>query len=121
VTRGCGEGLRWGLGATTPTEESADGPTTESVAATMKASDVQLTVKDCFGSADCLVEWQIKAAIGVDPQECQVTYEVHGLEDTQINTLDFHADGTYEQDSYQSGETSSGKKKLTAKVTDVEC
>jgi hypothetical protein len=114
-----------GVCATTPAEEPVDAVTTGPVAAAMKASDIQLSVKvtkkECFGSAGCLVEWQIKAAIGVEPQECQVTYEVHGLEDTQISTLDFHAEGTYEQDSYQSGDTSSSKKKLTAKVTDVEC
>jgi hypothetical protein len=46
---------------------------------------------------------------------------VHGLEDTQTGTLNFHSDGTYEQDSYQSGDTSSSRKKLTAKVTDVDC
>lgn len=94
-------------------------------ATSLTAADIRLTVhitkKDCFGSAGCNVEYQIKAAIGVPAQECKVTYDVHGLEDTQTGTLDFHADGTYEQDSYQAGQTTSSSKKLTAKVTDVEC
>lgn len=98
-------------------------PTTSPV--TMTVNDIKLTVhttkKDCFGSAGCNVEYEIKAALSVHPTECQVTYDVHGLEDTQTGTLQFHADGTFEQDSYQAGETSSSSKKLTAKVTEVDC
>lgn len=110
--------------------EATTAPTVEATTAAvvpLTASDMALTVKiktkDCFGSAGCNVEYTIKAAIGkdVEPQECEVTYDVHGLVDTQTGTLDFHSDGTYEQDSYQSGETSSSKKKLTVKITDVDC
>lgn len=105
----------------------ADVPTQAAATVPLTASDIELTVKikkkDCFGSAGCNVEYTIKAAIGkdVDPQECEVTYDVHGLEDTQTGTLDFHADGTYEQDSFQYGDTTSSSKKLTAKITDVDC
>jgi hypothetical protein len=116
----CGGGV---CATTTPV---ADAPTT-AAAAPLTASDIKLTVKiktkDCFGSAGCNVEYTIKAAItdAASPQDCEVTYDVHGLEDTQTGTLSFHSDGTYEQDSYQSGETSSSGKKLTAKVTEVDC
>lgn len=100
----------------------ANDPTTSS---TITAADIKLTVhttqKDCFGSAGCNVEYEIKAALSAQPAECDVTYDVHGLQDTQTGTLKFHADGTYEQDSYQTGETSSSSKKLTAKVTEVDC
>jgi hypothetical protein len=96
-------------------------------AAPIKPSDLQLTVKttkkDCFGSAGCNVEYQIKAALrtGVKYAECNATYQVSGLEDPQVGTLNLHSDGNYEQDAYQSGSTSSSSKKLTAKVTEVDC
>lgn len=112
-----------GVCTTSPTDD----PATVPVVTPLTAADIQLTVKtktkDCFGSAGCNIEYTIKAAIGrdVEAQECEVTYDVHGLEDIQTGTLDFHSDGTYEQDGYQSGETTSSKKKLTAKVTDVDC
>lgn len=114
-----------GGGVCTTTTPVADSPTTTAVVP-LTASDIQVTVKvkkkDCFGSAGCNVEYKIEAGWPDDGQyECEVTYDVHGLEDTQTGTLDIHRDGTYEQDSYQAGETSSSKKKLTAKVTDVDC
>lgn len=120
-------------GATrTPTAEPTKTPTKKPTAATRAAgaltkSDIQLTVKttkkDCFGSAGCNVDYKISAALeeGVAYQECDVTYDVHGLEDTQTGTLELHTDGTYNQDGYQSGSTSSSSKKLTAKVTDIDC
>lgn len=93
--------------------------------ATLAKADVHLTVKtktkDCFGSAGCNVEYTITAAWSPDTVECDVTYEVHGLQDTQTGTLNLHADGTYEQDSYQFGQTSSSSRKLTAKVVDIDC
>ena len=103
----------------TPVAEAPGGPV-------LTAADIELTVKikkkDCFGSAGCNVEYEIDASVGKEVQrECEVTYDVHGLEDTRTGTLDFHRDGTFEQDKYQAGETSSSTKKLTAKVTDVEC
>lgn len=109
--------------------EATTAPTPEATTAAvvpLTASDIQVTVKvkkkDCFGSAGCNVEYKIEAGWPDDGQyECEVTYDVHGLEDTQTGTLDIHRDGTYEQDSYQAGETSSSKKKLTVKITDVDC
>jgi len=92
------------------------------------AKSLQLTVKtkskECFGSAGCVVEFTIKASVapGVRLAEsCDVTYEVHGLSQTQTHTLTVKSDKTYEQDAYQSGDTSGSDKKLTAKVTEVEC
>lgn len=92
------------------------------------AANVKLTVKttskECFGSAGCNVQWSIEATLarGVrvdDP--CDVTYEVRGLTDVQIHTLRLLGGESYEQDGYQFGQTSSSSKKLTAKVTEVEC
>jgi hypothetical protein len=84
---------------------------------------VKVTTKDCYGSIGCDVQYQIKAAIShtAKADECQVTYQVSGLEDAQIGTLAVHADGTYDQDSYQAGQISNSSKKLTAKVTEVDC
>lgn len=93
----------------------------------VKVGDLRLTVKtttkDCFGSAGCNVEYQMKLAIStkVVPGDCEITYQVNGLEDPQIGTLKMHADGSYDQDSYQSGQTSSSSKKLTAKITEIDC
>lgn len=94
---------------------------------TLTAKDITLSVKttkkSCFGSAGCNVEWQIKAGLapGVKAQDCEVGYDVRGLEDTQSSTLDFHSDGTYDQDSWAVGSTSSSSKKLTVVVTSVDC
>jgi hypothetical protein len=95
----------------------------------LAAADLKLTVKttkkECFGSAGCNVEFTIDAALLKTVKfdgPCDVTYEVHGLSDTQTNTLTIQDDeGTYEQDGFQFGQTSSSKKKLTAKVADVVC
>jgi hypothetical protein len=93
----------------------------------MAVGDLQLKVKtlkkDCYGSAGCNVEYKIvlSTSTKVVPGECDITYQVNGLEDPQIGTLNVHADGQYEQDSYQAGETSSSSKKLTAKVTEIDC
>lgn len=87
---------------------------------------VKITSKECFGSAGCNLQYTINDAavtsVALIPDECDVTYEVKGFDDgTQIHTLTMRDDGTYEQDGYQSGSTSSSGKKLTVKVTDVEC
>lgn len=93
----------------------------------LEAKDLRLTVKvnkkDCFGDAGCNVEYQIKmaAAESVPAQDCAITYQVDGLEDSQIGTLQLHADGKYEQESFQAGQISSSSRKLTAKVTSVDC
>lgn len=86
---------------------------------------VKVTSKQCFGSAGCILEYQVDAtvtSVALIKDECDVTYEVGGFKDgAQIHTLTMRDDGTYEQDGYQSGDTSGSSKKLTAKVTDVVC
>ena len=111
--------------AAQPVATDAPAPAATPTPAALTAADIKLkiktTTKDCFGSAGCNVEYTIDAAWSPEGGECDVTYEVHGLEDAQIGTLNLHADGTYEQDSYQSGQTSSSSRKLSVKVTDVVC
>lgn len=87
------------------------------------ALTVKTTEKQCFGSAGCNVQYEIRAAIavGVTPGDCEVTYEVRGLQDAQIGTLTVLPSGRYTQDSYQSGQTSRASSKLKAVVTDIEC
>lgn len=86
---------------------------------------VKVKSKECYGSAGCNIEYTIKASVGptvriADP--CDVTYEVKGFEDgTQVHTLTVTDDKTYSQDSYQAGSTANSAKKLTAKVTEVDC
>jgi hypothetical protein len=85
---------------------------------------VKITSKQCFGSAGCIVEWEIKGSVrpGVRIDgPCDVTYEVRGLTETQTHTLTVNDDGTYEQDIYQSGQTPRSSAKVTAKATEVEC
>lgn len=113
--------------ASLPQSKPVDTGRNDAASGKLTASDLKLTVKttkkDCFGSAGCNVEYQIKASIanGVQPGECDVTYQVNGLEDPQIGTLNVHSDGQYEQDGFQYGQTSSSSKKLTAKITEVDC
>lgn len=111
-----------------PAAKGQPSPTAAPVQTKLTASAVKLTVKttskQCFASAGCLVEWTIKASVPDSVRitdACDVTYEVRGLTDTQTHTLTIKDDETYEQDGYQSGQTSSSSKKLTAKVTEVEC
>lgn len=104
------------------TQPAATHPATASkLAAANFSLTVHTTSKDCFGSAGCNVDYEIKATLSAPAAECSITYDVLGLEDTQTGTLQLHADGTYDQDSYQSGQTSTSSKKLTAKVTEVDC
>lgn len=97
--------------------------------ASLAKSDLQLTVKitkkDCFGSAGCLVEYKISAAVDTDKlkatgKQYDVTYDVKGLEDTQTGTLTLNQDGTYDQDSFQSGQTRTTKVNLSAIVVSVD-
>ncbi len=115
-----------------PVSAPIEPPSAETVAAERAAIlpttiDFRLTVRitkqDCFGSAGCNVEYQIHAALNnaVPAAECDVTYRVGGLDDRQIGTLTTHADGTYDQDSYQAGSTAHEGRKLTATVTAVDC
>jgi hypothetical protein len=119
--------------ATRAVGDSADTPASASAAPVkvkampLTAADVKLAVKvtkkDCFGTAGCNVTYEIK--VTTDKTRIQsgdryeVTYTVKGLQDDQIGTLTLKDDGTYEQDSYQFGQTKTAAAKLTAVVTDV--
>lgn len=90
------------------------------------ASDIRLAVKttkkDCYGSIGCSVDYSIRLTLTSNfSGECDITYEVHGIEGTPVGTLELQSDGQYSQDGYQSGDTAKSSTKLTAKVTDVDC
>lgn len=83
---------------------------------------VKTLSKQCFGSAGCNVQYKIVVALTQRPAEnCDVTYEVRGLDDAQTATLTVQPDGTYSQDAMQFGQTPRSSSKLTARVVDVEC
>jgi hypothetical protein len=84
---------------------------------------VKTTEKVCFGSAGCNVQYEIRAAIatGTTPGDCDVTYEVRGLDDAQVGTLHVTPNGRYTQDAYQAGQTPRASSRLTAVVTDIDC
>jgi hypothetical protein len=113
-----------GLG-TAPASASA----AKAKSGTLTKSDLKLTVKttkkDCFGSAGCNVEYQIKVAVDgaklrAAGKTWDITYDVHGLQDTQTGTLTLNPDGTFTQEDLQMGQTSSSGKKLSATVTDLQ-
>lgn len=131
-----GSGKKSPIITTTTTPDPSVRPSTAAAAKTpavqkrkaLTADDIELKVKTksktCFGSAGCNVEFSILATVSpnVDiTDSCEVTYEVHGLEDPQTNTLTIEDNDSYRQDRFQYGSTSSSSKKLTAKVTDVVC
>lgn len=134
IVQGSGDGdARPAIEVTTASTFSSSIPTTvpvtPSAVKVIKASDFTLKVKiiskQCFGSAGCNVRYKIQAgwddSIFRDIDECDVTYSVSGLEDSQMNTLTARKDGKYEADSEEFGSTSSSLKKLTAKATEIEC
>lgn len=97
--------------------------------AVLLAADVKLTVKitdkQCFGSAGCNIEFDVKAgwpeAAVPRGTECDVTYEVRGFTDPQTGTLTVRDDGTALTDSFNFGQTAKRSSKVTARVTEVEC
>jgi hypothetical protein len=108
------------------TEET---PTPEPTLHVLKASDLELTIKEtskhCFGSAGCNVEYKVKVAFAIpDPGELagdyDVTFRIKGDEDGPItDTITVYSDGKYDvSEGYAS--TPSSHTKLSAKVTDVE-
>jgi len=111
----------------TPTAEPASTggvATSRALRKTDLSLSVKVTEKQCFGSAGCNVQFQIKATLlTTDDIEgpCEVIYEVKGLEDPQTNTLTVNDSENFEQDGFQFGQTSSSKAKLTARVTEVDC
>lgn len=101
---------------------------------TLTKDDVELSVKitdkQCFGSAGCNVQWEIKAAVDggknttkVAPGDtCAVTYRMRGLEDTKVGTITVNDDGTYTNEDWSAfGQTKRSSAKVTAEVTEVEC
>lgn len=85
---------------------------------------VKILEKQCFGSAGCLVTYQIDptyegTAETPDDRTISVIYEVRGGEDgPQINTFTITGD-TAEFDAEESISTTSSSQKLTAKATEV--
>jgi len=78
--------------------------------------------KSCFGSAGCNVQYRIEVTYNgapLDPSKTyEVTYEVNGGEDPEINTLE--VTGTkYSADDRESIGTKSSKTELTVTVTSV--
>jgi hypothetical protein len=127
-----GKGSDKGLTVVDPSDVSAPqtgaGTSPAAVARAVRASDIHLKVKikskECFGSAGCLLEYSIDASWNPSlvKDDCEVTYDVTGFKDgAQTHTLTVREDGHYEQDIYQSGDTSSSSRKLGVKVTEVDC
>lgn len=117
----------------TPNVKPAPATPTTPARSTLSKSDVELTVKitekNCFGSAGCNVQWDLKAAVEggkanrlvAAGDTCSVTYRMRGLTDTQTGTLTINDDGTYNSDSWNFGQTKKSSAKVTAEVTEVEC
>jgi hypothetical protein len=88
--------------------------------------DFKLTVKtlskECFGSAGCNITFRIEVGYGgpdLDPSTTwEVTYEIRGAEDPQINTLTVQGDQS-SVDQEEIASTKSSATKLKAVVTDV--
>lgn len=112
------------------TEPTTTAPATEPPApAELTAADVELHVKiksqQCFGSAGCLLEYEVQAGWPEDivkPGDTyDVTYEVSGVKDgPQTNTLTITGPTQYEHQDTESAQTTRHVKSLKAKVTEVE-
>ncbi len=105
--------------------------TPKRTAKALAAGDVTITIKvtskQCFGSAGCNVEYDVKPNLSqalrplLEDDDYDVTYTVTGFtEGPQIGTLTLTGPDTYERDSFMFGSTPSSKTKLIAKVTEVE-
>lgn len=106
---------------------AAPAATTEIPAAVPDAAEIKLTPKvtrkKCFGSAGCNIDFKIEMEYLGSPlsgsDTWEVTYEVNGVEDgPMVGTLELN--GTTFTSSEESVSTTSSKKKITIKVTDVE-
>lgn len=85
---------------------------------------VKITSKKCFGSAGCNIEFITTAAVPAGDDlsaDCDVTYQVTGLDDDYVNTMTVHADRTYDHDAIEFGSTSKSSAKIKAAVTSVTC
>ncbi len=128
-----GTALKAPAAGPTPNVKAPAPAPTNAARSTLKPSDVELTVKvtdkDCFGSAGCNVQWEVKAAVpnGKDNKliapgdTCSVTYRIRGLTDSSTGTLTINDDGTYNADPWNIGQTKKSSSKVTAEVTEVEC
>lgn len=103
-------------------------PAAKRPGSTLTVKDVELKVKttekQCFGSAGCNVSYEVKAewpADKIGDRACDVTYEVTGLDDPQINTLVIVDPTHYEHDTTETGQTPRSSSKLKAKATEVDC
>lgn len=84
----------------------------------------KITRKQCFGSAGCNVEFTIDVTYTGPTLSAtdtwRVTYEVSGVEDgPMVNTFEVTGTSAQVQDT-EFASTSGSRKKLTAKVTDIE-
>lgn len=111
----------------TPSAPVEEEPEPEQVAEfdTPAAGDFTLTARtleqECFGSAGCLVTFQIDAGwtLNLDPGVTyEVTYEVQGADDPYINTLEVQGDEYWVEESEMVG-TPSSESKLTVHVLEV--
>lgn len=112
-------------GTTVTTSKAPKGKTY----APLGPADIKLTVKvlsrQCFGSAGCNVEFRISGLTfskELDPEaEYEVTYTYKGLEDPVESRLTLQgADGKYEVEETEYGQTKRKSDKITAVVTSVE-
>lgn len=113
-----------------PVEPGVQPATTEPTtpaASLLTKSDVKLTLKvtskDCFGSAGCNVDVQVKASADYSKlgnNSWDVTYSIKGDEDgPTIGTLTLDPDGTYNVREESLSTKSSGTK-ISVTVTEVE-
>lgn len=92
---------------------------------TPTADDFTLTVRtmeqECFGSAGCLVTFQIDAGwlLNLDPSiTYEVTYEIEGADDPYINTIRVEGEEYWTDESETIG-TPSSESNLTVHVLEV--
>jgi hypothetical protein len=112
--------------AATASNSPAATPVTAPPAVAPKPSDFQLTVKtlskECFGEAGCNITFRIEVGYDgptLDPDTTwEVTYEIRGAEDPQINTLTVTGDQS-SVDQKEIASTKSASAHLKAVVTDV--
>lgn len=104
-----------------------DSPEPEPVVYPVRARDftikVKIRTKECFGSAGCIVTYQIdpsyEGMADLKSGSYDITYKVTGANDPIINTMTLE-DGTFSFDQEEDTQTPSTSSVLKAKVTSVE-
>lgn len=104
-----------------------DSPEPEPVVYPVRTRDftikVKIRTKECFGSAGCIVTYQIdpsyEGMADVSSGSYDITYKVTGANDPIINTMTLE-DGTFSFDQEEDTQTPSASSVLKAKVTSVE-